>query len=145
MSFAQSGGAVKGRGRNWLGQRISGLTMLMLCGRILGIVLKQVGPKFPLRGGAMTYAWEFPTLSQVALYMVLILAAGVANYIATWVIVLGAIFAEIRDWVEKRCVCVQKRCEKRNQTFCTRTTRFVAGKVMYFVKCPLCVGVWVGF
>lgn len=93
----------------------------------------------------MAYAWEFPTLPQVALYVVLILAAGVANYIATWVIVLGAIFAELRDWVERRCLCIQTRCDKRGRTLCTRTTRFLAGKVMYLVKCPLCVGVWVGF
>lgn len=75
----------------------------------------------------------------------LILAAGVANWIITYIIVEGALFAELRTWVAGKCEEVKQRCDTCPQTFGTKSRRWCAGKAVYFVKCHLCVGTWVGF
>lgn len=71
------------------------------------------------------------TLDQRGLLLVLFL--GAVNWVATEIVVTSVIFEDVRKLVDK----LGRRIE-------TRFPR-AGSKVRYFVKCPLCVGVWIGF
>lgn len=65
--------------------------------------------------------------------LLLVLFLGGVNWIATEIVVTSVIFEDAREVVDKFGKWVRKRFP--------RTGR----KVCYFLKCALCVGVWIGF
>ena len=77
--------------------------------------------------------------------MFLVLAAGLANWIITYIIVAGAIFDGTRERVTMKCEDVEAWCAERTDTRRIKALRCLARKGKYFVTCQLCCGVWVGF
>jgi hypothetical protein len=66
--------------------------------------------------------------------IVVLIAAGLINFIATLVIVDSFLFKSVRDAGQKFGCWLQ------------RHGWLFAGKhIVYFVTCPLCVGIWIGF
>lgn len=65
--------------------------------------------------------------------LLLILALGAVNWIATEIIASSVIFKDVREAVDK----VGERIVGRFPR--------IGEKVCYFLKCALCVGVWIGF
>lgn len=58
---------------------------------------------------------------------------GLVNWIATEVIVTSVIFKDVREVMDR----LGKRVSQRSPR--------LGEKICYFLKCALCVGVWVGF
>jgi len=79
--------------------------------------------------------------------IVLVGAAGLANWIITYIIVAGAIFEGSRDKVKTKCSDITTWCDghDRRDSRRIKTLRCLAGKGKYLVGCQLCCGVWVGF
>lgn len=71
--------------------------------------------------------------SHVAEIVVSVLFAGAVNWIVTQVLVVAGLFEECREWVVTRGKSLTGRWGLPGK------------KLAYFVKCPLCVGVWIGF
>jgi len=65
--------------------------------------------------------------------LLLVLFLGAVNWVTTEIVVTSVIFKDLRDAADKLGTRIKKRYPR------------IGEKVCYFLKCALCVGVWIGF
>jgi len=95
----------------------------------------MIGILYNDRGHYPRERWESRTMSATitGVSALFVLFLGLVNWVATEIVVTSIIFKDIREWTDNLGMRLKKRHPRTGEKLC------------YFLKCALCVGVWIGF
>lgn len=65
--------------------------------------------------------------------MIVLIALGLVNWLATLLVTESEFFRPLRDWIRQRALHAERRFPV-----------WLWDKADYFITCPLCTGVWIG-